>query len=61
VGEAAGEDVVRCVLVFCAPTGAIEVTIEGPDLAAAVARARALTLSERDDPSPLPPAVPEPV
>ena len=58
VAEATGEPVVRGVLCFLDPAGAIEVEFAGADLEAAVAEVRALLDAERDDPSRPPPRVP---
>jgi ATP-dependent exoDNAse (exonuclease V) beta subunit len=58
--EATGEPVVACVLCFLRPEGAIEVTLTGDALAAAVAEVGARAEAERIDPSPLPVAVPAP-
>jgi hypothetical protein len=55
-GEAVGEPVVACVFVFLDPAGAREITIDGADLASAVATVRALVAEERRAPSPLAPA-----
>jgi ATP-dependent exoDNAse (exonuclease V) beta subunit len=52
-----GERVVRCVLCFLDPEGARDVVVEGEELAAAVAEARARVHEEEVRPSPLPPAV----
>ena len=58
VAEATGEPVVRGVLCFLDPEGALEVEFAGPDLQAAVAEVRELLVAERDDPSRPPPLVP---
>jgi ATP-dependent exoDNAse (exonuclease V) beta subunit len=54
ISDATGEPVVRAVLCFLRPEGALEVAIEGAELTAAVADVRARAVAEHDDPTPLP-------
>jgi hypothetical protein len=61
LAEATGEPVVGCVLCFLDPGGPIEVTLDGPALAAAIGQVRELARAERTDPSPLPAPVPIPM
>ena len=58
VTEATGEPVVRGVLCFLDPAGAMEVEFAGSDLEGAVEEVRALLVAEREDPSRPPPLVP---
>ena len=61
LAEATGEPVVAGVLCFLDPAGSVEIALEGPALAAAVARVGELAAAERADPSPLPAALPVPM
>jgi ATP-dependent exoDNAse (exonuclease V) beta subunit len=57
VADAVGDPVAACVFVFLDPDGAVEVTITGDDLAAAITEVDALISLERESPSPLAPPV----
>jgi ATP-dependent exoDNAse (exonuclease V) beta subunit len=58
VSEATGERVSRCVLCLLAPGSATEVVVEGDELRDAISEVRRRAERERDDPSPLPAALP---